>query len=256
MTRAEMLHLVREQLACELGCAPEDFSGEENVITAPILHEKRRRFSDEPFFLQMATFGGNAVLSADESLHQWLRDWVRDKEGFWLFEQHEYFKLERELRKHGYRMALTHHMFLPGPERKAPGTGPELRWLEQADIAPYYGRKELSNALCDRFHPERPDVLAVAAFRDWELMGMAGCSADTPKLWQIGVDVLPGFRGRGLGTCLVTLLKNEALRRGAIPYYGTSLSNLYSWRVALSSGFVPAWIEAEARVDRNQSFMK
>ena len=39
----------------------------------------------------------------------------------------------------------------------------------------------------------------------------------------------------------------SAFYRGAIPYYGTSLSNLGSWKTALASGFEPAWIETEAR---------
>ena len=33
----------------------------------------------------------------------------------------------------------------------------------QEDIQPFYGREEFSNALCDRFRPERPDVLAIIA---------------------------------------------------------------------------------------------
>lgn len=52
-------------------------------------------------------------------------------------------------------------------------------------------------------------------------------------------------RGKGIATMLVKLLKNECFRRGAIPFYGTSLSNLGSWHVALGSGFYPAWVEIE-----------
>ena len=246
----------KEQLALELNCAPEDFSGEENVITGPVLHENRRKFSDQPFFLQMATFGAGAVISADERLHPRLREWAKGKRGFWLFEQHNYLELDRLLRGYGYKMALTHHMFTPTTEIAAVETGFPVRWLEQGDIPPFYGREEFSNALCDRFHPERPDVLAVAALDGEEIMGMAGCSADTPELWQIGIDVLPRYRGRGIGKTLVALLRNEALRRGALPYYGTSLSNIASWRVALASGFLPAWVEAEARKAEDGKFEK
>lgn len=246
----------KEQLALELNCAPEDFSGEENVITGPVLHENRRKFSDQPFFLQMATFGAGAVISADERLHPRLREWAKGKRGFWLFEQHNYLELDRLLRGYGYKMALTHHMFTPTTEIAAVETGFPVRWLEQGDIPPFYGREEFSNALCDRFRPERPDVLAVAALDGEEIMGMAGCSADTPELWQIGIDVLPRYRGRGIGKTLVALLRNEALRRGALPYYGTSLSNIASWRVALASGFLPAWVEAEARKAEDGKFEK
>lgn len=246
----------REQLARELNCAPEDFCGEEIVITGPVLHENRRKFSEKPFFLQMATFGAGAVISAEEALHPWLREWAKGKRGFWLFEQHNFYELERQLREYGYKMALTHHMFTPTPEIAAVEKELPVRWLEQGELAPFYGREEFSNALCDRFRPERPDVLAVAALDGEEIVGLAGCSADTPALWQIGIDVLPRYRGRGIGKTLVALLRNEALRRGALPYYGTSLSNIASWRVALASGFLPAWVEAEAREIEDGSFAK
>ena len=256
MTIRDFEQKTKEQLALELNCAPGDFDRDYVVITKPCLHENRRRFSDDPFFLQMVTFGGNAVISADEVIHPWLAEWAKNKTGFWLFEQHDYFELECELRKYGYKMALTHHMFLPG--NKTPETGHDLsiRWLEQKDIHAYYGREEFSNALCDCFKPERPDVLAVVALDGEKIMGMAGCSADTPLMWQIGIDVLPEYRGRGIGKELVKLLKNETMRRGAIPYYGTSLSNLASWKIALGSGFVPGWIETESRRVKDDSFAK
>ncbi len=246
MTKTEIYGAVRDQLSRELSCEPGDFLGEDNVITGFRLHEKRRRFSEDRPFLQMATFGSCAVISADEKLHPWLSEWIRDKRGFTLFEQENWFGLETELRTYGYRMASTHHMFLPRPEITDITTDINIKWYEQGELDGFYGKPYLSNALCDRFRPERPDVLAVAAFDGGEIMGMAGCSADTPELWQIGIDVLPGYRRRGVAVTLVTLLKNEALRRGAIPYYGTSLSNLASWKTALLSGFEPAWIETEA----------
>ena len=237
---------IKAQLALELNCEPEDFSREETVITPGILHVKRRMFSEKQSFLQMMTFGGNAVISADARILPWLSEWAKGKEGFTLFEQPAFYDLETELRKYGQKMAPTHHMFMPAPDLIEVVTDLPVRWLEQKDLAPYYGRKEFPNALCDRFHPERPDVLAVIALDGDRVMGMAGCSADCPEMWQIGIDVLPEYRGRGIGRTLVTLLRNEALRRGAIPYYGTSLSNIPSWKTALSSGFLPAWIEVES----------
>ena len=196
MRREQIEAAVRKQLSYELNCAPEDFLKEETVITLPVLHEKRRMFSDKPYFLQVVTFGKNAVISADESIHPWLRDWVRGRKGFWLFEQQNFYQLEKKLREYGYRMAPTHHMFLPSPEYLDIKTDLKVNWLEQKDIGAYYGREEFPNALCDRFHPERPDVLAVTALDGDKIMGMAGCSADSPDMWQIGIDVSPEYRGK------------------------------------------------------------
>ncbi len=249
--RKQIFELVKKQLSYEFNCNPEDFFKDENIITKAVMHEKRRKFSDKEFFLQMATFGNNTVISANEKIHPWLREWQKDNRGFWLFEQNHYFELETELRKYGYKMALTHHMFLPKPEIVEIKTDLNIKWLEQKDITPYYGRKEFPNALCESFKPDRPDVLAVIALDGEKIMGMAGCSADCPEMWQIGIDVLPEYRGRKIGTTLVSLLRNETFRRGAIPYYGTSLSNLGSWKIALASGFEPAWVETEAHEVEN-----
>ena len=247
ISQTEIFNEVKKQLSFEFNCSPDDFSKDENNITVSDLHEKRRKFSEKKFFIQMATFGKGTVISADESIHPWLHEWADNKEGIWLFEQHNYYELETEIRKHGYKMSLTHHMFLPSDEVIIPETSLNIKWLEQEDIQEYYGREEFPNAICDHFRPDRPDVLAVVALDGSKIMGMAGCSADTPVLWQIGIDVDPAYRGKGVAKTLVTLLKNETFRRGAIPYYGTSLSNLTSWKTALSSGFAPAWIEVESK---------
>ena len=256
MTEKQILDTIKRQLSYEFNCRPEDFAKEENVITKSVLHENRRKFSEKEFFLQMATFGNNAVISADERIHPWLKEWVKDKKGFWLFEQHNFFELETKLREYGYKMALTHHMFVPTPELLNIKTDLKIKWLEQKDLAEYYGKEEFSNALCDRFHPDRPDVLAIVALDGDKICGMAGCSADTPEMWQIGIDVLPEYRGRGIAKTLVALLRDEAFRRGAIPYYGTSLSNIASWKTAISCGFVPAWIETESREVKKDEFAK
>jgi GNAT superfamily N-acetyltransferase len=126
-----------------------------------------------------------------------------------------------------------------------------IKWFENEEIYPFYDTKMFPNAFCEKYDPKRPDVLAVAAYDGNTIIGMAGCSADTPLLWQIGIDVNKDYQGKGIGTYLVTLLKNEIAKRGKIPFYGTSLSNLYSWGIALNSGFSPVWIEIETIEEKN-----
>ena len=256
LSKKEIEEKIKNQLAVEFNCKARDFDKSENVITTACQHPQRRKFSDKPFFLQMATLGKNTVISADESIHPWLINWVKGKQGIWLFEQHNYFELENELRKHGYKMALTHHMFVPEAKLIDIKTDLKIKWLEQKDIMPFYGNENFPNAICDKFKPGRPDVLAVVAMNGDKIMGMAGCSADTPDLWQIGIDVLPEYRGRGVAKTLVTLLRNETFHRGAIPYYGTGLSNLASWKTALECGFKPFWVEAESQPDEKIEFVK
>ena len=77
-------------------------------------------------------------------------------------------------------------------------------------------------------------------------MGMAGCSEDAPHWQQIGIDVLPDYRSRGIGSYLVTLLKNKIIDMGDIPFYGTAVANIQLQNIANNSGFKPAWVETEA----------
>ena len=56
-------------------------------------------------------------------------------------------------------------------------------------------------------------------------------------------NVMPEAEGLGIGSMLVAVLKNEILKRGKLPFYGTSMSHIASQRVALGAGFVPMWAE-------------
>ena len=88
-------------------------------------------------------------------------------------------------------------------------------------------------------------MLAVAAIINGETAGMAGASADSPSMWQLGINVMPDAEGQGIGTGLVALLKNAVLDKGVLPYYGTALSHISSQRVAIKAGFLPAWSELQ-----------
>lgn len=253
-TKNEIKAELLRQLSVEYNCTPEDFAREENVITTACDRPERRKYTPTVPAFSMVTLGGNAVISADERLHGWLREYAADKKGIWLFEYQHLSKIENELVKYGFRICQTSHMFLPEPEfcNLEPADF-QIQWYEQAEIMQFYGDDRFPNAICDRFRPERPDVLAVCAVIDGEIAGMAGCSADTPAMWQIGIDVSPRYRGRKIGTTLVALLKNEVFRRGAIPFYGTSLSNLHSWNIAIHCGFTPSWVELYLTSDTNSS---
>ena len=90
-------------------------------------------------------------------------------------------------------------------------------------------------------------MLALLAMDGDRPAALAGVSADSPTLWQVGIDVLPEYQSRGLGTLLVEGLAYEVERRGAVPFYGTSLSNLHSQNIAWKCGFRPAWVGVSAK---------
>lgn len=250
MQFGDYLVALKKQLSKDLNCKEDDFDKKEDIVVLPALNEGRRMYGKDKDFFHMATLGGNAVITADEALIPFFRgflnkDW--DKKGFWLFSQPNLILIDRELNKYGYALSQSHHMFLPSAEVKKTDAYPIKWFCGYEEIKPFYGDKRFLNALCGEYDPLRPDTMAVCAYDGEKIMGMAGCSMDAPRWQQIGIDVLPEYRSRGVGGFLVTLLKNRIAETGDIPFYGTGSANYHSWNIALNSGFKPAWVEIEAR---------
>ena len=130
--------------------------------------------------------------------------------------------------------------------------------LDAEQIERFRGDKRYSNAL--GFSERRPDVLVLAAYPVDEdtpdapaagesapaladPIAMVGLSDDSPIMRQIGIDVLPAWRGAGIASVLVRDAARLTLAEGYLPFYGTSPSHMLSQRVAMNAGLVPTWWE-------------
>lgn len=235
-----------KQLSIDFNCAPSDLQANENIITCSKLNEGRRSYSPGKPFLEMVTLGANTVIMADECLHEFLYDWSKNVEGHRLFEFDNLMKLNDELKKYGYQLTQTHHMFLPCCNTNIEECC-QVKWLYDSEISPFYGDSRFPNAIAYPTPcPVRPDRIVAIAYDGDTIMGMAGCSEDAPHWQQIGIDVLPNYRSRGIGTYLVTMLKNKIIDMGDVPFYGTAAANIRSQNIAKNSGFKPAWVEISA----------
>lgn len=245
-TKDKIFFELKKQLAIDYNCSMSDFDKKENILTLPAINCGRREYSEDSHFFSMVTLGENAIISANEHIHSFLKDFIKNKKGFWLFEEDKLSDIQFQLAKYGQSLFQSHLMFLPDVKPLNFKPDFETRWFEQRDIEQFYGDKRFPNAFCERYEVKRPDVLGICAVIDGEIAGMAGCSADSKIMWQIGIDVIPKFRRKGIGTILVGLLKDEIFKRGAIPFYGTGPANLHSQSIAASCGFYPAWVEIES----------
>lgn len=129
--------------------------------------------------------------------------------------------------------------------------------LDAEQFERFRGDKRYSNAL--GFSVTRPDVLVLAAYPVDEQapdtpasgespaladpIAMVGLSDDSPIMRQIGIDVLPAWRGAGIASVLVRDAARLTLAEGYLPFYGTSPSHMLSQRVAMNAGLVPTWWE-------------
>ena len=232
-------------LALEYNCKAEDFIKCNNVLTVSKLQDGGRNYSGKKYFFSACTLGQNTVVTADEVLHPFLNELMKKVSGHWLFNMPDLLKINDELRRHGYTLSASHHMLLPCKDVK-PALDLPVKWFNDREIDVFYGDKRFTHAICEKYLPNRPDRIAVCAYDGDEIMGMAACSEDAPNWLQIGIDVCENYRSRGVGTYLVTLMKNEIIRRGGIPFYGSAMSNINSQNIAINSGFKPAWAEINA----------
>ena len=218
MNKAELIDIAMQQCAIELNCNACDFKKNSNILTVPKINHGRRVFISGNFFFRMITFGENAVISADERIHGWLSDYIKEISGHCLFEETHQIAISRELEKYNKPLWMTTHSYLPIFNVKSMTKIAEVKWFEEDQIPQLYADDRFHNALQYKRKPQRPDVLVAASYNGPdEITGMAGASADTKNMWQIGIDVIPEYRSKGLATYLVTLLKNEIVKRGKIP---------------------------------------
>lgn len=250
MDKQQALQNGYEQLAVDYNARPEDFRREGVIFTQPAMNPGRRAYSREMPFFEMVTVGRATVIMADDCLRPALDDWAKGaEEAHWLLEFPRMLKLAGILAPYGYELTQTFHQYLPAQDFGPvdPPRGLALRLIECGDIQNFYPNTGWPNALQEAKNPNRPDVLALAALDGDKIAGMAGASVDAPKLWQVGIDVRKEYRGRGLATLLVRGLAHEVERRGAMPFYGTSLSNIHSQNIARNAGFFPAWVSVSAK---------
>ena len=248
MTSSELLRVALEQSALELGVSPEDFLKSEPITVLSERVEGARRYLTLPFSCQIVSYGSNAVASVSPELRALTEKYIKRYPTEHLFETPNLQVLNDALTEHGQRICFMAEYFLPDvdcvtkPLPAVPGI--EVRRMTQPDFADLY-RPEWSNALCEA--RRQLDVLGFGAYDAGRLVGLAACSADCDTMWQIGIDVLPAYRRRGIASYLTRRLAREILAHGRVPFYCAAWSNLPSVRNAIRAGFRPAWVEMTAK---------
>lgn len=249
MNREQAFETAFRQLALEFGCGPEAFTTPGLTVTPAAFRPGARATIRKDPMLLMAGAGNSVVISVDDRLRPLVEDLAGKVNGLHrLFEFPALKALDAKLAEYGRALWGTEHFFLPGGElgELALPKGFQYRWYDQETVRGFYPNRRFPMALGKDYDPARPDVLALAAWDGRTIAGVAGASADTETLWQIGIDVVEAYRGKGLGAGLVSALGREIEKRGKVPYYGTAEGNLASQRIAVKCGFVPAWIETDA----------
>lgn len=245
MTNREMLETAMRQSAIDMGCDPTDYLKDTNVVKPLILKEGARKYLKEPITCNLVSYGNNIVASVTDPVRDIVAQYIDKFEFYHCFETPNMHWLNDRLLALGHRICFMAEYYLFDVDRKIDlSCSYKTKMLGPKDFEKLY-LPQWSNALCaDR---KELDVLGIGAYDNDELIGFAACSADCFDMWQIGVDVLPGYRRNGIASYLTNTLAHEIIKRGKVPFYCSAWSNIRSVRNAIKSGFIPAWIEMTAK---------
>lgn len=229
-------------------CGMEELQSVNNVYCLRELKDGRRRFKKDDAILKVLCINGKCVFSGRKEILKDCEEIFKDLNGAWMSQYKYLYWLDDLMLEHKYFLEDLHHYYLPlgkellsEEEMEDIKKKYEVRWFEAEEIEVFRQNENLTHAFS--FLPDAPDVLGVGIYHKDKLLGMAGASADSNVMWQIGIDVLPECKGQNMGPFLTILLKREVLKRGKIPYYGTVESHIQSQKVAIKSGFLPFWAE-------------
>ena len=251
MNKFDVLNAVKKQLAVDYNCRESDFDYGNLIVTEFAQNEGRNMCSDGDRAMRAVCFGGAAVFSAKPKLAADLRRIFKDKDPEWIFEANSLIMISEILYLHGHTIDDMHQYYVPDPE--LPKTAPEyeIEWVESG-FERFKNDPLAKKSLA--FDERTPDMIAVIAKENGKPIAMAGASADSPSLWQIGISVAPEARGKGIAANLVAVLKDAVLEKGKIPYYGSAVSHTLSLSAGVAAGFFPCWTQILSK-ERTDEFL-
>jgi hypothetical protein len=259
MTPDQVRETVTAMLSAETGCEPSQLSdgGVHVVARRPenLSLPHHRRFNPHPGRIGVVSMGTGAVISVDAGDLEWAQRAFADLRRDQVFLPQSLQPLVDAAQRRG----LTVHGPFPrftGPRAALTRVNTPVSFtvkvvdIEAEDAAHGHtiDRSKFPNALFPQpGNSGRPTVFAAVAYRGGETAGIAGVSRDSDFMYQIGIDVLPEHRGRGLAPAMTSAAAQAVFDAGALPYYCTSSSNIPSMRTALAVGFRPTWVEVLTR---------
>jgi hypothetical protein len=257
------LEIIQKQfdLDCNLG---EAHKIKDDMWIAPTVVLPGSRVIDklDPFF-RVIIFMGKAYVMADESTIPGWEEILKNYPAEWFFNYSRLRKVDRILNEYDREIIDTHIYYLPDSDAPVMAEPEGLRWFDESDIAKSKDINPFHNAW--PYSPTQPDVIGVGMPKGkitatgeasvpgeakaadelsvTDMAALAGASLDGKYVKQIGIDVLPEFRGNGYAPMLVSVLKQRIMQEEYIPFYGTAESHAISRMTGVRSGFLPAFAE-------------
>lgn len=247
MTNKEIYNIAMKQSSLDSNCLPEDFKNIQNKIVISKKNSEARKYLELPFYCDLTSYGDNIVASVSPELFEIVSEYIHKIPVEHCFETPKINILIKKLKPLNLGVCFMAEYFLPDVSVMVPiDCQYETKLLTPKDFSNLY-LPEWSNALCE--NRKELDKVAFGAFDNGKIVGLAGASADCDTMWQIGIDVLPGYRKQGIAASLTNKLATELMEMGIVPFYCCAWSNIKSARTAIKSGFKPAWVQLTVKTN-------
>jgi GNAT superfamily N-acetyltransferase len=247
--RSEAMATIKRVLAADYACDEADLTAGVMTVVPFELRPGRRPYPVASKPLLIGTIGTGTVISCDPRRVDWMRSIVAGLERNDPFEPATIASINERITADGQQLIGPHLRYACSRDRFCPVSngGAHINLIADDEVVELAKTPGFPNALSSNQNRVIPDLLATVAREGNQIIGVAAAAAETDGLWQIGVDVIPEARQRGVGRQIVGRLTEAILERGAVPYYSTTPSNIASRSIAVSLGFWPAWTELFAR---------
>ena len=235
MTSSEKILFAKQNLATILKCDVNIWDFNENIF-----------IESQDIFFRISTFGKNTVIFTDKQLIGWLTETFKFTPTQEILDTDNRYIINEKLRSVGKKLSgecMWYLHLLPEKAVEKP-SGFTYRVFDHNTISELYTTMKTQSTYKVLTHAIEEDneyTLAIAAYDNDLIVAVSACE-EYREIWDIGVDTLPGYRGRGLARYLVKELALETEKRGKVAGYNTWSGNIASTKVALNAGFFPVWL--------------
>lgn len=250
MTNNEIFEIAYKQSAIDCNANPKDFTQDHYIIHNSVANDQARKYLNLPQNLDLISYGKNIVASvnpSNSSLYEATEAYLKlyESNPAYAFTLPDLIHLNDLLKPLGFQVYYQSEFFLPDMNKLKPlSCDYDIRLISKESLDSLY-LPEWENALTQK--RKHLNELALGAFNQDKLIGLAGATRDCETMWQIGIDVLPEYRRQGIAAALTSQISIHLIEQGIVPFYSVVWSNITSVKNALKSGLQPAWIELTAK---------
>ncbi|WP_167959060.1 GNAT family N-acetyltransferase [Anaerosporobacter faecicola] len=238
MTIEEQRRIVEEQFAIDYNCTVEDFQNADTIVTLKTNNAEARKFEqDSP--LSILSYRGKLVITASEELLPWCQEVLKKHlSAEWCMDAGSLIRIDKKLNEFNCEIDQAHLFFLPKYDQE--DSRYEIHMMSKEEIAELEDDERIDEAFLYEDYIE--DVLGAKIVDEHnQILAVAGATNNSNRMWEMGVNSF--VDGKGYGQSTILALKNEILKLGKVPFYGTAMSHLASQSVAMKAGMTVGFTE-------------